>query len=108
MAKAIFVQKGNNIDYTPNSAVEYMEIIPLEDCVGVALEAIAANETGTVTLTGVFEFPAATGTAVKVGEKVYWDSTNSVITTTASGNTLAGYAISAKASADATVKVRIG
>ena len=52
-----------------------MEIVPLKDCVGVALEAIAANETGTVTLTGVFEFPAATGAAIKVGEKVYWDST---------------------------------
>lgn len=108
MAKAVFVQKGDNIDFTAADAVEYMDVVPLEDKVGVALENIPAGGTGTVTLTGAFSFPAATGAAIKVGQKVYWDSTNGVITGTATNNTFAGYAITAKASAGAAVTVRLG
>jgi hypothetical protein len=43
----------------------------------------------------------ATG-AIKVGDKVYWDDTNKNITTTSTSNTLCGYALEARASADTT------
>ena len=43
MAKAVFVQKGDNIDFTAADAVEYMDVVPLEDMVGVALENIPAG-----------------------------------------------------------------
>ena len=108
MAKAVYLQKGDNIDVTVTDAVEYMDVVPLEDKVGVALQDIPAGGTGTVTLTGAYSFPAATGAAIKVGQKVYWDSTNSVITGTATNNTFAGYAITAKASAGTAVAVRLG
>ena len=108
MAKAVFVQNGDNIDVTVTDAVEYMDVGPLEDRVGVAMQDIPASGTGTVTLTGAYSLPAATGAAIKVGQKVYWDSTNSVITGTATNNTFAGYAITAKASAGTAVTVRLG
>lgn len=108
MAKAVFVQNGDNIDVTVTDAVEYMDVVPLEDRVGVAMQDIPASGTGTVTLTGTYSLPAATGAAIKVGQKVYWDSTNSVITDTATNNTFAGYAITAKASAGTAVTVRLG
>lgn len=108
MAKAVFVQKGDNIEITATDAVGYMDVVPLEDRVGVAQQDIPAGGSGTVTLTGAFSFPAATGAAIKVGQKVYWDSTNSVITGTATNNTFAGYAITAKASAGTAVTVRLG
>ena len=61
MAKATFVQKGDNIDFTAAADIAYMDVVTLTDRIGVALENIANGATGTVTLTGVFEFPAATG-----------------------------------------------
>jgi predicted RecA/RadA family phage recombinase len=110
MAKATFVQKGDNIDFTAAADIAYMDVVTLTDRIGVALENIANGATGTVTLTGVFEFPAATGSgkALTVGQKVYWDATNSVITPTATDNIFAGYAVAAKAAATAVARVRIG
>ncbi len=108
MATATYIQKGDNIDYTATKAIVYMEVVPLASRIGVALEEIAKSETGTVTLTGVFELPAAAPLAIAVGDAVYWDSTNSVINKTATDNIPAGIAVSAKASAGTTVRVRIG
>lgn len=56
---------------------------------------------------GVFDLAKATG-AVTQGAKLYWDNTNKVLTTTASGNTQIGTAVRAAASGDATARVRLG
>lgn len=56
---------------------------------------------------GVYDLPKATG-AVTQGAKLYWDNTNKVLTTTASGNTLVGTAVRAQQSGDATARVRLG
>lgn len=45
--------------------------------------------------TGEFRVPKAASQAWTVGAKVYWDDTNKVFTTSASGNTLAGVAVEA-------------
>ena len=108
MAKAVFVQKGENIDYTATGDIEYMEIVPLVSRVGVALEAIADGKTGTVSLTGVYEMPAATSLAINVGDEVYWDNVNNVINKTKTGNIPAGIAVAEKAAAGTSVLVRIG
>lgn len=42
-------------------------------CVGVAKNAIAANTTGIVSITGCYTFPKVTGAAIKAGESVDWD-----------------------------------
>lgn len=60
--------------------------------IGVTLVAIAANATGAVQLEGVFKVAKAASQAWTQGALVYWDDTNKVFTTTASGNTLAGFA----------------
>lgn len=108
MAKATFVQLGKNIDYTATEAVEYMAIVPLTTCVGVALENIEAGGTGTVTLEGVYDMPAGTSEAIDAGAAVYYDATNDVITATAGSNTPAGMAVAAKTASASTVRVRIG
>lgn len=108
MAKAVFVQKGENIDYTAASNIEYMEIVPLTTRIGVALEAIAAGETGTVSLTGVYEMPAASSLTISVGDAVYWNETNSSIDKTKTGGVPAGVAVAEKAAAGTTVRVLIG
>lgn len=47
----------------------------------------------------------ATGEAWSVGQKLYWDATNAKFTTTATGNTLCGYALQAAAAADTTAPI---
>lgn len=107
---ATLVQKGNSIDYTPGSAVAVGAVVAIGSVgVGVADRPIAANELGSLVVDGVFEFPKATGTgtALSFGAKVYWDATNSVVTTTSSGNVLAGYVVAAAGTADAVVRVKL-
>lgn len=56
---------------------------------------------------GVFELNKATG-AVAIGQPLFWDNTNSVLTTVnAAGNVLVGYAFKAALSADVTAFVVI-
>lgn len=107
MAKAVFIQQGENIDYTAANAVEYMEIVPLTSCIGVALEPIAAGAAGTVSLTGVYELPAAAGLAINVGDAVFWNADNGNIDKDGKG-VPAGIAVAAKASAGASVRVKLG
>jgi predicted RecA/RadA family phage recombinase len=57
-----------------------------------------------VQVAGVFSVPKAAG-AVTQGAKLYWDAANSVLTTTASGNTVVGVAAAAAAGGDARVSI---
>lgn len=107
MAKAVFVQKGENIDFKASSNIEYMEVVPMASCLGIALEPIAAGETGAVTLTGVYEMPAASGVEIATGDAVFWNTENSNIDKDATG-TPAGIAVADKASAGTTVRVKLG
>lgn len=107
MATATYVQKGENIDYKAAADVAYMEIVPLAARVGVALTPITAGGTGTVSLTGVYDMPAAASLAIAVGDKVYWNDKDKVIDKTETG-VPAGIAVEAKADAGTVARVRIG
>ena len=109
MAQATFVHDGASIDYTPGAAVAAGDVIVQGELVGVARTPIAANALGSLAVAGVFDFAKATGggTAITAGANVYWDDTNNVATTTATGNKLIGKCVKAAADADATVRVRM-
>ena len=101
---ASYLQGDCLLDYTPSAAVAAGDVVVLNDLVCVAPLAIAANKLGAVAVEGVFELPKASG-AIGQGAIVYWDSTNSNITTTSTSNKRAGKAAYAQASGDTTVKV---
>jgi predicted RecA/RadA family phage recombinase len=103
---AAFKQDGDKWDYTPSSAVAVGDVVVLNDTIAVADRPIAANALGAVAVEGVFEMPKASG-AIGQGAVVYWDSTNSNVTTTSSGNKRAGKAAVAAASADTVVRVAL-
>jgi predicted RecA/RadA family phage recombinase len=103
---ASYVQDECLIDYTPSAAVAAGDVVVLNDLVTVAPRPIAANALGAVAVEGVFSMPKASG-AIGQGALVYWDATNSNITTTSSGNKRAGKAAKAAASGDASVQVLI-
>ena len=106
--KATYVQRGDNIDYTPTKKLAYMEVVPLAARIGVALSEIPKGEMGSVTLVGAFRLPAMTG-KIEVGAEVYWDKSDNAIVAAASTNTVhAGYAIAPKEQADTVALVRIG
>ena len=104
---ATFVQEGDTIDYTPSAAVVAGAVVVMGSVgIGVVPVGLAANEKGSLVVDGVVRHAKATD-AVTAYAKVYWDATNSVFTTTSTSNTLAGYAVAAAASGDATVDVKL-
>jgi predicted RecA/RadA family phage recombinase len=110
---ASYVQGDCLIDYTPSAAVAAGDVVMLEDLFAVAPRPIAANALGAVSVDGVWSVAKATG-AVSQGAIVYWNHTDSVITTSSSSGgqnavtyKRAGKAAKAAASGDATVQVLI-
>ena len=104
-----FVQEGDVVDYTPASAVSAGDVVVQGDLVGVAKNDIPANRLGGLAVSGVFDFPKATGsgTAITAGTKVYWDSGNEQATSTAGSNKYLGKAVADADDDDETVRVRL-
>lgn len=98
-----FVQIGDVLDYTAGSAVAAGAVVVMGVRVGIAVNAIAAGDTGPVRVKGVVELAKLGTDTPAQGALLYWDNTNSRLTTTASGNTLAGYAARAAGNGTTTV-----
>ena len=107
MPQATFVHDGDFIDYTPGGGLAAGDVVVQVDLVGVVTRPLAANELGAVEVAGVFDFAKNTGVAYSIGTILYWDDTNNVVTTTATGNKQIGKSVRAAASADTTVRVRL-
>jgi predicted RecA/RadA family phage recombinase len=107
MPQAVFVQDGKYIDHTPGGALASGDVVVQGDLVGVLLRPLAAGELGALVVDGVFDFAKNTGVAYTVGTILYWDDTNNVVTTTASGNKQIGKVTRAAATTDTTVRVRL-
>ena len=116
---ALFVQDGNAIDYVPGADVTAGDVVVQGDLVGVAKKDISAGSLGALAVSGVFDFPKATGvgTAIAAGAKVYWDEADQQASEEADesgsgsgsldGAALLGKAIQDAADEDATVRVRM-
>jgi len=106
-----FVHDGASVDYTPGADVAAGAVVVQGDLVGVAKRAIEANRLGALAVTGVFDFPKATGesTAIAAGVKVYWDVAEAVAKADdeSGANKYIGKVVTAAADADATVRVRL-
>ena len=111
MATARFVQTGNAIDYTPSADVSAGDVVVQNDLVGVAKLDIKANTLGALAVTGVFDFPKATGvdTGIAAGLQVYWDEADQEAKTDdeAGANKLIGKTVAAAGDDDGTVRVRL-
>jgi predicted RecA/RadA family phage recombinase len=99
-----FVQEGKALNYTAGADILSGDFVLIGTIGGIAKTAIANGKVGAVHVTGIFNVAKATG-AITQGAKLYWDNTNKVLTTTASGNTIVGVAAAAALSGDATVAI---
>lgn len=77
MAKAIYWQRGESLDYTNGGAakIDANTIIDLGACIGIAGTDIAVGETGSLHVVGVFECPKSSSNKIELGTKVYFDGT---------------------------------
>ena len=66
-----------------------------------------AGATGSVQVEGVFTVTKLGTDTVAAGALLYWDNTNKRLTTTASGNTLSGFAVAAAGSGVTAVNIKI-
>lgn len=102
-----YVMSGTVIDYVASSPVTSGQVLLIGTRIGVALTAIASGATGAVQVLGIFTIAKLSTDVVAAGALLYWDNTNSRLTTTASGNTLAGYATAAAGNGVTTVEISI-
>jgi len=110
MAKeATQYQDGDVIDYTLTGAVDVGDVVPLgTGMIGIALNSGLTGEVIGLAIEEVYEINATTADVIAIGDVVYFNATTRAITITATSNTRAGRAISAKAAAAAgTVFVKI-
>ena len=105
--EATFCQKGTTVDYTAANGLSVGQVVSLTNIIGVAMNDIASGAVGAVALEGVFIMPGASGITAAIGDKLYWDDTNNVLTSTSTGNVVAGIALTAKATAAANVYLKI-
>lgn len=101
---ARYIQRGESIDYIPETPVAAGDLVILNDLVGVAKLDIPAGTLGALAVGGVYEMPKGAA-AIAFGKKVYWDATAKTVVTTATGNTLIGKAVCDTVAADAFVRV---
>lgn len=102
-----YVQPGEVMDYVAGANIASGQVVLVGVRVGVALAAIASGATGSLAMTGVHTIAKLSTDVVAQGAALYWDNTNSRLTTTASGNTLAGYAFAAAGNGVATVNIKL-
>jgi len=101
----IHVGDNDIIDYTPSTDVAAGEVVVLNDLLGVALSPLQGGRPGALMVWGMVDAPKASGN-INAGVVVYWDATNKVVTTSATGNKRAG--ITAEASNGPRIKVLWG
>ena len=106
-----YIQTGDAVDYTPGANVAAGDVVVQGELVGVAKLDIQTGKLGALAVTGLFDFPKATGagTAIAAGTRVYWDVAEQVAKadSEAGANMEIGKTVKAAADADALVRVRL-
>ncbi|HEV7344157.1 MAG TPA: DUF2190 family protein [Devosia sp.] len=102
-----FVQVGDVLDLILTADVASGGITIQGSIVGVAQKAGVTGDTVPHKTTGVYDLPYGVAATISAGDKIYWDTTNSRVTKTATANTLIGHATEARASGAATARVRL-
>ena len=74
----------------------------------VALAATASGTPGPFLTEGVFELGKTSALAIAVGDRLFWDATNSVVNKTTTAQVCVGIAVAAAANPSTSVLVKLG
>ena len=102
-----YVQRGDTLDVTAAAAVKSGGVVIVGSIIGVSNVDAEIGDEFALDVVGVFELPKVAALAIAVGDVVYWDSANKLVTKTAGGNTKLGVATSAAANPSPSVNVRL-
>ncbi|MCC0063614.1 MAG: DUF2190 family protein [Defluviimonas sp.] len=102
-----YIQKGDNITVSAAAAAASGEGVLVNKLFGIAAGDAAIGEDLDLVTVGVFDLPKVSTDAIAVGAFVYWDDANKLVTTTATGNTKIGVAVTAAANPSGNVNVRL-
>jgi hypothetical protein len=104
-----YTQDGDVLTLTPSSTVAagagFMFGASL---FGVATSAVTASTAGEFITEGVVEIAKTSALAISVGDRLFWDSTNSVVNKTSTAQVCVGIAVAAAANPSATVQMKLG
>lgn len=97
-----FKQLGGRMDVVASATVTSGDLVKVGSKIVVAMGDALATELFVGATCGVFVVPKEAG-AVTQGAALYFKASTKTVTTSATGNTLAGYAFSSAESGDAAV-----
>ena len=89
--RAVFVQRGESVDFTPLRDVAAGEVLVVGGLPGVVKTAVKAGSLGALALTGVYDI-AKDGLAVAAGDRLFWDDTRKLATLAAADGVFLGLA----------------
>lgn len=92
-----WIQPGENLTIPAPADTKGGDGVLFGAIFGVAQGDTKANDPLVLVRRGVFTLPKTAAQAWTAGAKVYWNDTDKVVTTTATGNTLVGAAVDAAA-----------
>ena len=103
------IYDGYILTMTATVNTKVRDVVVFEESIGIAQTEGKSGELISVDTVGVYEFPSDTTETVKVGDVLYWDADNSVVTIDATDNTKCGVAWSPKtAGVESMLLVKIG
>jgi predicted RecA/RadA family phage recombinase len=102
-----FVQPGENITITAAAAATSGAGVKVGNLFGIASGDAAIGEPLVLVTEGVFDLTKVAADDITLGATVYWRSSDGLVTTTASGNTKVGVAVSVAGNGAASVRVRL-
>lgn len=102
-----FVLTGDVLNHTAAADVTIGEVLLIGKRIAVALANIKLGETGAIRVKGVAIIAKASANVVAQGALLYWDDTAKQLTTTATANTLAGFAAADAGAGVTTVEISI-
>lgn len=103
-----YIEKGDFIHSVLDATVKGGDVVAVQDLLGVAVTDGDGVNLQAVAVNGVFELPKVAGLAIAQGKKCYFVTADKNVNTTASGNTLIGFAWETSDAAATTVRVKIG
>ncbi len=104
-----YVQKGENITITATAAATSGQGVLVGNLFGIAAGNAAIGEALDLVTVGVFEMPKVSTDAIAVGDLIYWDDSETLVTTDddTGNNELVGIAVTAAGNPSGTVNVRL-
>lgn len=97
-----YIQPGKHLTIPAPIAVTSGAFVVVGAITGVAQFDAAIGDDLVIVRDGVYSLPKTSAQAWTVGVKLYWDATNSVVTSTAGSNLLIGAAAAAAANPSST------